>query len=148
MCRPIDITDDRQVTALTTELASATPGVDILVHAAAVIALGAVRTAPVEDLDRQYRVNLRAPFVLTQQLLPGIETRRGQVVFINSSAGQAAPALREGLVHGAPGDAQAAGDDPRPAVGLAAHALVEAVSPGEDGVGVKHWTAHGWSRPV
>jgi NADP-dependent 3-hydroxy acid dehydrogenase YdfG len=91
VCRPIDITDDSQVTALTTELAAATPGVDILVHAAAVIALGAVRTAPTEDLDRQYRVNLRAPFLLTQQLLPGIETRRGQIVFINSSAGQVAP---------------------------------------------------------
>jgi NADP-dependent 3-hydroxy acid dehydrogenase YdfG len=91
VCRPLDLTDDTQVTALAAELGTATRGVGILVHAAAVIALGAVRTAPVDDLDRQYRVNLRAPFLLTQQLLPGIETRRGQIVFVNSSAGQVAP---------------------------------------------------------
>src|SRR5690606_29974257 len=37
--------------------------------------------------DRQVGVNLKAPFLLTQALLPQLRSRRGQVVFINSSAG-------------------------------------------------------------
>ena len=38
-------------------------------------------------LDRQYRVNTHAPYMLTQALLPSLISRQGQVVFINSSAG-------------------------------------------------------------
>ena len=36
---------------------------------------------------RQYQTNVRAPFVLTQALLPMLKARRGQVVFVNSSSG-------------------------------------------------------------
>jgi NAD(P)-dependent dehydrogenase (short-subunit alcohol dehydrogenase family) len=38
-------------------------------------------------LDRQYDVNLRAPYLLTQSLLPMLRTGQGQVVFINSLVG-------------------------------------------------------------
>ena len=41
--------------------------------------------APVDDVDWQYRTNIRAPYRLTQALLPTLRTRRGQVVFISSS---------------------------------------------------------------
>jgi NADP-dependent 3-hydroxy acid dehydrogenase YdfG len=41
----------------------------------------------VEDFDRQYAVNVRAPYLLTQLLLPMIIAGRGQIVFVNSSAG-------------------------------------------------------------
>jgi len=60
---------------------------DILVHSAGVISLGNVAMANPDDFDRQYRINVRAPFFLTQKLLPLITSRKGQVVFINSSAG-------------------------------------------------------------
>lgn len=65
--------------------------VDVLVHSAGSIARGPVESAQVEDFDRQYRVNLRAPFVLTRALLPALKRSRGQVVFINSSAGLPSP---------------------------------------------------------
>jgi NADP-dependent 3-hydroxy acid dehydrogenase YdfG len=45
--------------------------------------------ASVDDLDRQYAINVRAPYVLTQRLLPRLIANRGQVVFINSSVGLA-----------------------------------------------------------
>jgi NAD(P)-dependent dehydrogenase (short-subunit alcohol dehydrogenase family) len=61
--------------------------VDILVHCAGAISLGPIGTAPVEQLDEQYRINVRAPFVLTQALLPLLRESRGQVVFVNSTAG-------------------------------------------------------------
>lgn len=39
------------------------------------------------DFDRHYRVNVRAPLLLTQLLLPLLRAARGQIVFINSSLG-------------------------------------------------------------
>jgi NADP-dependent 3-hydroxy acid dehydrogenase YdfG len=65
--------------------------VDILVHCAGAISLGGVEKAPVEDLDRQYRVNVRGPFHLTQALLPWILSCQGQIVFVNSLAGLLRP---------------------------------------------------------
>src|ERR1700741_3708452 len=43
--------------------------------------------AGLEDFDRHYRTNVRAPYALTKALLPMLKARRGQVVFINSSSG-------------------------------------------------------------
>jgi short-subunit dehydrogenase len=51
-----------------------------------------VETAPVEVLDGQYRVNVRAPYLITQALLPKLKASRGQIVFINSTAGLTARA--------------------------------------------------------
>ncbi|MGH7796424.1 MAG: SDR family oxidoreductase [Candidatus Binatia bacterium] len=60
---------------------------DILVHSAGVIAIGALEKAPVDDFEWQLNVNVRAPYLLTQSLLPLVKARRGQIVFINSNAG-------------------------------------------------------------
>jgi len=61
--------------------------IDLLIHSAGAISMGRLESAPVEDLDQQYRTNVRGPYVLTQALLPTLKSRRGQIVFINSSAG-------------------------------------------------------------
>ncbi len=60
---------------------------DLLVHSAGVITTGPVATASVEDFDRQYRTNVRAPYALTQALLPLLSAHHGAIVFINSSVG-------------------------------------------------------------
>jgi len=60
--------------------------VDVLVHAAGVLHLGDLMAASAGDLDELYRVNLRAPFLLTQALLPCLAAARGQLVFVSSSA--------------------------------------------------------------
>jgi NADP-dependent 3-hydroxy acid dehydrogenase YdfG len=60
--------------------------VDVLVHAAGAIRLGSSALLTAEDLDHLYAVNLRAPYVLTRELLPALRRRRGQVVFVNSSS--------------------------------------------------------------
>ena len=41
----------------------------------------------IDELDRLYRTNLRAPYLLTQMLLPRLKQSKGQIVFMNSSAG-------------------------------------------------------------
>ena len=69
--------------------------VHLLVHSAGAMALGPFGDLSVSGLDEQYRVNVRAPFQLTQALLPGIIRARGQIVFVNSSAGLMARAARQ-----------------------------------------------------
>ena len=64
--------------------------VDVLIHCAGVICQGAMEHAHIEELDLQYATNVRAPYLLTQHLLPLLTTTRGQIVFINSSAGLSA----------------------------------------------------------
>jgi NAD(P)-dependent dehydrogenase (short-subunit alcohol dehydrogenase family) len=87
---PCDLTDDARVAALPERLGREAGGVDVVVHCAAVYFQEPLETAPVEHFDLQYRVNLRAPYVLTQALLPQVKRRPGQIVFINSTTGIAA----------------------------------------------------------
>lgn len=83
-CYPTDLTHDDAVQALTEQLHREWDAVDILVHSAGISTIGKLETAPVTDLDRQYCTNVRAPYLLTQALLPLLRRRQGQVVFINS----------------------------------------------------------------
>jgi len=84
---PCDLTRDEQVLALRDRLVAEHGRVDILVHCAGTISLGPIATAPVSDFDNQYRINARAPYLLTQVLLPLIQKSQGQIVFVNSSVG-------------------------------------------------------------
>ena len=61
--------------------------VDILVHSAGAFTMGMIESASVKDLDQLYKTNVRAPYLLTQMLLPMIKSHRGQIIFINSSVG-------------------------------------------------------------
>jgi len=83
----IDLNIDADLEKLKTYLQRDCDGIDILVHSAGVISMGHLETAPLADLDRQFRTNVRAPYALTQALLPMLRTRHGSVVFINSSTG-------------------------------------------------------------
>lgn len=82
-----ELTDDSAIERLGRELRNDWGAVDILIHSAGVIASGRVEQAPVAEFDRQYRINVRAPYLLTQTLLPLLRERNGQIVFINSTAG-------------------------------------------------------------
>jgi NADP-dependent 3-hydroxy acid dehydrogenase YdfG len=83
-----DLTLDEDLERLRTHI-RALCRLDMLIHAAGYIALGSAATASLEDLDRQYRVNVRAPDALTQAALPLLLGQQGQVVFLNSTAGRA-----------------------------------------------------------
>jgi short-subunit dehydrogenase len=83
----IDLTAEEDILTLATHLERDFGSIDILIHSAGVISLGPIETAPVEDFDWQYRINVRAPYVLTQALLPMLRKRKGQIVFVNSLVG-------------------------------------------------------------
>jgi NAD(P)-dependent dehydrogenase (short-subunit alcohol dehydrogenase family) len=61
--------------------------VDVLVHAADVHVAHGVGEGVVADLDEQYLVNLRGPYLITQQLLERLQEGPGHVVFINPGSG-------------------------------------------------------------
>lgn len=81
-----DLAAEGAPAALARRLEERFGGLDVLVHAMGVFATGPVATTPVAELDRQIRGNLRVPYVLTQLLLPTLIERRGQIVFVSSSA--------------------------------------------------------------
>lgn len=82
-----DITSDQEVGVLAERVEQELGRVDILVHSAGTFVMGELSDSSVLDLDAQYRANVRAPFLLTQVLLPLLGSSRGQIVFINSSVG-------------------------------------------------------------
>jgi NADP-dependent 3-hydroxy acid dehydrogenase YdfG len=89
---PADLTVDGDVHRLAEALRERGTGVDALVHSAGLYATGPIEAVPVAELDRLYAANVRAPYLLTQALLPELRAREGQVVFINSTVTQAARA--------------------------------------------------------
>ena len=86
----VELEDAVAVDAMAIELASSIPSLDLLIHSAGMVTLSPVETAEITELDRQYNVNLRAPFALTAALIPALLAARGQVIFVNSGAGQRA----------------------------------------------------------
>jgi NADP-dependent 3-hydroxy acid dehydrogenase YdfG len=85
-----DLTDDEMVAKFAAKLSVDFPSIDILVHSSGTIKLGRIQTSPVSDFDAQYSANVRGPYLLTQSLLPQLQSVSGQVVFINSSITRAA----------------------------------------------------------
>jgi len=91
-CYQADLTLDGDLQELAAHLKRDFEYLDVLIHSAGLISLGRIEAAPIEEFDLQYRANVRAPYVLTQALLPLLRHRQGQIVFINSSIVQGARA--------------------------------------------------------
>ena len=86
-CYGVDLVKDIDIKGLQQKLNGDFEKIHILIHSAGLISLGRLEFSSVADFDRQYQTNVRAPFLLTQSLLPMLKSGKGQVVFINSSAG-------------------------------------------------------------
>jgi short-subunit dehydrogenase len=81
-----DFTVEADVRRLAAEIVAAESSIDLLIHCAGALEMGAVADFPIAQLDYLYQVNVRAPFLLTQLLLSDLTKSTGQIVFINSSA--------------------------------------------------------------
>jgi NADP-dependent 3-hydroxy acid dehydrogenase YdfG len=83
----VDLSDDADLATLGERLRRDVDRLDVLVHSAGVFEMAPHAEAAVGDLDRQYRVNVRGPYRLTQVLLPQLRAQQGQIVFMNSTVG-------------------------------------------------------------
>jgi NADP-dependent 3-hydroxy acid dehydrogenase YdfG len=90
ICHSGDLSTCRGQLELTQRLTQDLCYVDVLIQNAAMHAAGSIEHVKPAELDELYQTNVRAPYVLTQALLPMLKARSGQVVFINSSSGVAA----------------------------------------------------------
>ena len=86
----IDLAHDEKAQSLLQYLDAEGGGLDVLIHSAGIIHQGLLEQSSIQDLDNQYVLNVRVPYSLTKALLPYLAKARGQVVFINSSAGLSA----------------------------------------------------------
>jgi NAD(P)-dependent dehydrogenase (short-subunit alcohol dehydrogenase family) len=82
---PFDLAREDDLRRLVDKVLTGAPGLDLLVHAAGDYSAGRVDEAPVTVLDGLYAANVRAPYLLTRELLPRLRQSQGQVVFINST---------------------------------------------------------------
>jgi NADP-dependent 3-hydroxy acid dehydrogenase YdfG len=90
--RPLvcDLTDPLARTALVDALTFDAKRLDVLVLNAGVIHLGHTVDAALDDFSEQFESNVLAPYALTQACLPLLFEARGQIVFVNSTAGKSA----------------------------------------------------------
>lgn len=73
------------------QLAAEAGGIDILVANAGLAGTGQLGSFSTTEIERAVRVNLEAPMILAQALLPGMQERgSGHMVFISSLSGKVA----------------------------------------------------------
>ncbi len=83
----LDVTNARDVEAISTQLRQEDPRIDVLVNAAGVLRLGDVGSLTQDDLKVSLSVNACGPFYLMQQWLPLFKQQRsGAIVNVASNA--------------------------------------------------------------
>lgn len=85
-----DLTRDDDLSGLAEHVSYTSGRLDILVHSAGVYARGKLEKSSIKTMDALYAANVRGPYLLTKELLPLFKRPRGQIAFINSSAGLSA----------------------------------------------------------
>ncbi len=90
---PCDLTRDDEIEKLVGQSGQYFGAIDILINNAGWGKRSSVVKAKTEDLDQTFRVNLRAPMLLAQSLLPAmIEKGEGAVINIGSVSGKSGEA--------------------------------------------------------
>lgn len=82
-----DLAVDDEIKDLIKNIKLQNSKIDVLIHSAGIFLQGSVYTHSIEELDKQYKLNTRVPYYLTQQLLPLFNKKYSQLVFINSTSG-------------------------------------------------------------
>jgi NADP-dependent 3-hydroxy acid dehydrogenase YdfG len=80
-----DLTRDDEIGELCSAVQARFSHLDVLVLCAGVIFHATTEQSTLEQLDLQYRSNVRGHYEMLQALLPLLRRRKGQIVFVNSS---------------------------------------------------------------
>lgn len=81
-----DLTDAAAIAAAGQKIAALTPTVDVLVNNAGVLIESTLADQPLDQLDLMFSVNLRAPFLVAQAVLPLIP-KGGRIINLASELG-------------------------------------------------------------
>ncbi|GAP97667.1 SDR family oxidoreductase [Leptolyngbya sp. NIES-2104] len=83
----LDVTDEAQIQSSITKVIEDYEHLDILINNAGIDVTVSIEELDIKDWDRIMAVNLRAPFILSQAVLPHMKQRRsGHIVNIASTA--------------------------------------------------------------
>jgi NAD(P)-dependent dehydrogenase (short-subunit alcohol dehydrogenase family) len=82
-----DLTEDDAAGTIVVEAVRVFGALNVLVHSAGIFWPKPFAEAPLSDFDEQFRINVRAPYALTQAALPHLQPD-GSVIFISSIAGR------------------------------------------------------------
>ena len=84
---PTDLSRAQDIERLQAVIEREAGCLDILIHSGGAFSRGPMDEVSAAEFDALYEANVRGPFLLTKAVLPMLKTRRGQIVFVNSSAG-------------------------------------------------------------
>lgn len=82
----IDFSNDEELDLMLNNMNERNIEPDILIHCAGTFQYGSISDTSDKVIDQSYKINLRAPFILTKSLLEGIKQKKGQILFVNSTA--------------------------------------------------------------
>src|SRR5438309_7325840 len=89
---PADLTKDEDIRGLGERCQKDFGRVNILLLCGGAIFHGPLAKSSLADFDLMYRSNVRSHYLMIQSMLPLLRKSKGQIVFINSSAGLRSPA--------------------------------------------------------
>jgi len=82
-----DLNNLNDIDKLVSDIINLNRKISLLVHSAGVAKVGSIREMNIENWDIIIKTNLTAPFIITQKLLPLMESN-SHFIFINSVAGK------------------------------------------------------------
>jgi NAD(P)-dependent dehydrogenase (short-subunit alcohol dehydrogenase family) len=84
----VDVADPESIRSAMRQLESDGIEIDILVNNAGFLEEGDALKAPIESMDAHWRINIRGPWLLIQECLPGMQARGfGRIVNVSSGGG-------------------------------------------------------------
>jgi 3-oxoacyl-[acyl-carrier protein] reductase len=84
ICIPADFERPEEITRLVSEISTCTRGLDLLILNAGFAAAAQLEDTTISEWDRTFAVNVRAPFLLSRDLLPLLRAATGRIIVIGS----------------------------------------------------------------
>jgi short-subunit dehydrogenase len=84
----VDFSNDEELALSLEQIKNLGIEPDIIIHCAGIFHHAVISHTTNEMMDQSYKVNFRAPFIITRDLLDIIKRKKGQIIFINSTACQ------------------------------------------------------------
>jgi NAD(P)-dependent dehydrogenase (short-subunit alcohol dehydrogenase family) len=82
-----DVTSETELHRIVSQTVQTLGGIDVLVNAAGILSTGTIENTSLEEWDRLFKVNVRAPFYLMQCAMPHLIARKGCVINLSSITG-------------------------------------------------------------